>query len=300
MAQNFHQPTSNEITAPMSLRILQVLAPPRVGGSNSAVLGLVAGLQRADCSVAAVVLAGPDAGPFLKRLEALGIPFDVVHSPGRNYLRDLRGIRRSIHSWRPNVLHTHGYRADMLGLMAAHGAQTPSVATAHGFTFGGWRNRLYERLQVVALRRHDAVIAVSKPLAEDLARRGVPQERLVICRNAWSPPTAQVPTRGEARAILGLPLERQVIGWVGRLAWVKAPAVALESFAASANGDAILSFVGDGPDRPALETAAKRLGLAERVRFHGLVPDAWRVASLKEGQMINKIDTCLKQPRYFA
>ena len=38
-----------------------------------------------------------------------------------------------------------------------------------------------------------------------------------------------------------------------------------------------MSFVGDGPDRPALEAAAARLGVADRVRFHGLVPDAWRL-----------------------
>jgi glycosyltransferase involved in cell wall biosynthesis len=174
------------------------------------------------------------------------------------------------------VLHTHGYRSDIIGLFAAGGEQIASVATAHGFTWGGWKNRLNQQLQVAALRRHDAVIAVAAPLAGDLARHGVRADRLLTIRNAWRPPAASLPGQREARELLGLSTDGVVVGWVGRLAWVKAPDVALAAFAAANRADATLSFVGDGPDRAALEAAAVRLGLAERVRFHGMVPDAWR------------------------
>jgi glycosyltransferase involved in cell wall biosynthesis len=40
------------------------------------------------------------------------------------------------------------------------------------------------------------------------------------------------------------------------------------------NKSAILVFVGDGPDRPALETLAAAVGVGARVRFVGMVPDA--------------------------
>lgn len=261
----------------MSLSALHVIAPGPVGGAESAVLALVAGLRAQGVDAAVVALADDSSGPFIERLGVAGVPIEVVPAPGRRYLRDVRGVRAAIRARRANVLHSHGYRGDIIGMLAAHGEGIASVATAHGFTGGGWKNRLNQRLQVAALRRHDAVIAVSEPLAEELARRGVRRDRLTMLRNAWRAPAADLPDRQAARALLGLPSEGQVIGWVGRLAWVKAPDAALEAFAASGLTDATLSFVGDGPDRSALEAAAERLGLGRRVRFHGMVPDAWRV-----------------------
>ncbi|HEX5632956.1 MAG TPA: glycosyltransferase, partial [Gemmatimonadales bacterium] len=126
-----------------------------------------------------------------------------------------------------------------------------------------------------ALRRHDAVIAVSAPLADELAARGVRRDRLVLVRNAWRPP-GELPSREAARALLGIPAGERVAGWVGRLAWVKAPELALAALAAMGRDDVRLSFVGDGPDRAALEAAARSLGLAGRVRFHGMLAEAWR------------------------
>jgi glycosyltransferase involved in cell wall biosynthesis len=261
----------------MILSALHVIAPGPVGGAESAVLALTAGLRAQGVEAAVVALADASSGPFIERLGLAGVPVDVVPAPGRRYLRDVRGVRAAIRARRANVLHTHGYRADIIGVLAARGEGIASAATAHGFTGGGWKNRLNQRLQVAALRRHDAVVAVSEPLTDELALRGVSRDRLVTLRNAWRPPATDLPDRLAARALLGLPAEGPVVGWVGRLAWVKAPDVALEAFAASCRADATLSFVGDGPDRSALAAAAERLGLAGRVRFHGMLPDAWRV-----------------------
>ena len=261
----------------MTLSALHVIAPGPVGGAESAVLALTAGLRELGVETAVVALADRSSGPFLERLRDAGVPVDVVQSPGRQYLRDLRGVRAAIRSRNANVLHSHGYRADIIGLIAAHGEGVASVATAHGFTWGGWKNRLNQRLQVAALRRHEAVIAVSSPLAEELSRRGLRPERLLTLRNAWRSPATALPDRQAARAQLGLPETGPIIGWVGRLAWVKAPDAALEALVAAGRDDATLSFVGEGPDRSSLEASVERLGLSGRVRFHGMLPDAWRV-----------------------
>jgi len=259
------------------LSVLHVIAPGPVGGAESAVLALTSGLREQGVEAAVLALADSSSGPFIERMQAAGVPVEVVHAPGRQYLRDLRGVRAAIRARSASVLHTHGYRADIIGALASHAEGIASVATAHGFTGGGWKNRLNQRLQVAALRRHSAVIAVSAPLAAELGRRGVRAERLLTLKNAWRAPSATLPDREAARGLLGLPARGPVVGWVGRLAWVKAPDVGLEAFAASGRDDATLSFVGEGPDRPALEAAVERLGLAGRVRFHGMLPDAWRV-----------------------
>ena len=276
VARIFHSRAPDAQATRVSLSILHAIAPGPVGGAESALLTLVCGLREQGHDASVVALADQSSAPFIERLTLAGVPVEIVDSPGRNYLADVRGIRRALGTRRANVVHTHGYRADIVGLFASLGG-VPSVATAHGFTGGGWKNRLNQHLQVAALRHHDAVIAVSAPLAEQLARKGVRQDRMFVLRNAWRPGSDGHADRASARAALGLPVERPVVGWLGRLAWVKAPEAALEAFVAAGVPGATLSFVGEGPDRSALEAAARRLGVAERVRFHGLVPDAWRV-----------------------
>jgi glycosyltransferase involved in cell wall biosynthesis len=62
--------------------------------------------------------------------------------------------------------------------------------------------------------------------------------------------------------------------FVGRLVGVKGPRLLLRALTqlSGTHPDATLTYVGDGPDRVALETLARETGLAERVRFLGYQP----------------------------
>jgi glycosyltransferase involved in cell wall biosynthesis len=71
-----------------------------------------------------------------------------------------------------------------------------------------------------------------------------------------------------SRARLGLDPRARVIGTVGRLVPVKGHGVLIEALAALPE-DAHLVLAGDGPERPALEALAARLGLGRRVTFLG-------------------------------
>ncbi len=172
------------------------------------------------------------------------------------------------------MVHTHGYRADMMGLLAARSERLPSLATAHGFTLGSRKNRLNQWLAVRALRKHDAVIAVSDPLAATLCALGVAAERVVPIRNAWLPPGAPLLSRAEARARLHLGGDAPVLGWVGRLSPEKGADIAIAAMARLARADTQLAFVGEGRERQALQAQVALLGLGSRVHFAGTVPDA--------------------------
>jgi len=255
-------------------RVLHAIAPGPVGGAESAVLGLTAGLVEAGVEVVLAVLADASSGPFIERARAEGRKVEVVDAPGRNYLRDWSQLRRIIRVLDPHLVHTHGYRADMMGFLAGRSDGRSIVATAHGFTDGPRKNRLNQWLAMRALERDDAVIAVSTPLATRLASMGVPADRIVTIPNAWRPPSLPPLDRAAARARLGLDGEGLLLGWVGRLSHVKGADIALAALARLRNKSAHLVFVGDGPDRPALEAQAVALGIPSRVRFAGLVPQA--------------------------
>src|SRR2546429_211481 len=84
-----------------------------------------------------------------------------------------RGVAAACNRLRPTIVHTDGYRPDVVDASVARRRGIPTVTTVHGFTGGGWKNGLYERLQRRAFRRLDAVVAASEPLKAQLTRAGV-------------------------------------------------------------------------------------------------------------------------------
>jgi glycosyltransferase involved in cell wall biosynthesis len=174
------------------------------------------------------------------------------------------------------VVHTHGYRADLQAGAVARRLGLATVSTVHGFTGGDWKNRLYERLQERALRRFDAVVAVSRPLAGRLRSRGVPAERLVSIPNAWHR-SGYALTRTEARQRLGLGQGDFVVGWVGRLSAEKGADVLVDALPSMKENAISCCLIGDGPERISLERRVAALGLERRVHWSGARPGAWRL-----------------------
>ena len=121
------------------------------------------------------------------------------------------------------MVHTHGYRTDVIDASAARRSKLPTVTTVHGFTgVGGWRGRVYEYLQRRAFRRFDAVVAVSRPLVTLLRNAGVSADRVHMIPNAYAP--GEFIARDDARRSLGLG-DGFIAGWIGRLSQEKAPDV---------------------------------------------------------------------------
>src|SRR5687768_4444355 len=255
---------------------LHVLAPGAVGGLESVVRMLAEGQHARGYRVAAglVVEEGSEPHPLGEALRGAGIAVHEVPVRARAYLEERRRVRRLCRDLGPTVVHTHGYRADVLAASAVRSEGLPVLSTVHGFTGGGLRNRLHERVQRRALRRADAVVAVSRPLAESLARSGVPADRIRLIPNGWSGRGSF--SRPAARAELGLGPDDLVIGWVGRLSREKGADVLIAAVPALPRG-VVISFLGDGRERPALHAQAVSLGVADRIRWHGAVPDAGRL-----------------------
>lgn len=260
---------------PAPVGVLHVIAPAPYGGAETVLLALGRGMRdRLRFSLA--ILADARSGPFIERVQAAGLAHTILDSPGRNYLRDIREIRALVRRDQIAVLHSHGYRADAVGLVAARLGSIPNVATAHGFTGGTARNRMNQFAGVQALRHSSAVVAVSSALRGTLQDAGVRANRIHVIPNAWAPPAGRLASRAEARARLGLPANGQVIGWVGRLSPEKGPDLAVEALA-GLGGDAWLCMVGDGPEREAVQRQARGAGVAARLRTAGSLAAAWEI-----------------------
>lgn len=227
--------------------IWQFIDSSSVGGAERHIATLADGLRRHGEPCEIVLLSRHGENPWLSQLTDAGLPF-------RHLNGTLSGLRKALAAERPKLLHTHGYKAGILGRLAARLTAVPVVSTFHSGARGAFPVGAYEWLDdwTSAL---GARIAVSETIAQRL-----PFKSSVVPSFVTTPPVAPVGL---------LPL---VAGFVGRLSAEKAPdlfcALAATAQASSlASGTSAVSWEiwGDGPMRRDLETA-----YGSNVKFHGI------------------------------
>jgi len=225
--------------------------------------------------VVAPTLSAPEEGEhFLASLAGSDIEVEPLSVPRRSYLREAALIRGLCRTRNVSIVHTHGYRSDIVGGHVGRSEGIPIVTTVHGFTGGGWKNRAYEAFDRLAFRRFDAVVAVSPVMAKSLRAAGVPQRILHVVPNALSPHAAPM-TRADARRALKIPDGARVAGWVGRVSREKGVDVFIDAIASLTDPSVRAVILGDGPERLAEEARARALA-PSRVFWPGVVPEAAR------------------------
>lgn len=120
-------------------------------------------------------------------------------------------------------------------------------------------------------RSADRALPVTEVLAGHVAAAGVPRERITVIHNGIDLEKFHcAESSDQAKQRLGL-AGRRVLGFVGFVrSWHGLDKV-IEFLAQEPDKSLHLLLVGDGPARKELEEAAKRLGVAERVTFTGIV-----------------------------
>ena len=261
------------------MRIVHVAAVGPFGGLESMLATLAAGQTRRGHAVRVALILDrePIPHPFEAVLASAGVDAVPLRLPARSYARERRELAQLLRAASPDVLHTHGYRADVQAGGVGRRLGIPTLSTVHGFTGGDWKNRLYEWLQLRALRRAEAAVVVSRPLVERLRAARVPDARVHLLPNAWGGGAGPALSREQARRELGLPDDRFIVGWVGRLSFEKGADVIVDALARLSDPAIDVCLVGDGPERPALTSRARELGVHARVHWAGARPAAGRL-----------------------
>jgi glycosyltransferase involved in cell wall biosynthesis len=301
------------------VRVLRVIARLNMGGPALHVAYLTAGLAERgyDTTLVAGSLAPyEDSMAFVA--DRLGV--EVVRIPELHreisLVRDavaVARLARLIRRERPHILHTHTAKAGAIGRLAAMlagDARPPIVVhTFHGHVLRGYFNPLrsegFRLLERWLARMSTALVAVSPEVRDDLVRlRIAPAKKFAVIRLGIELEDRVAPDadgRAETRRLLGIPSERFVVGWIGRMTSVKRTEDVLLAFRHLRDGgvDASLCLVGDGPQRAAVERRAHELGVMRRTLFLGfqeeVAPyyaafDALVLPSLNEGTPVSVIE----------
>jgi glycosyltransferase involved in cell wall biosynthesis len=192
-------------------------------------------------------------------------------------LRILDGLGRVIRGWKPDVLQAHGGEALKHSVLARGRQGVPIVyrriGEARRWITRGPRRAVYGSL----MRRAARVITVADAIRRetiDIFR--VPPRRVISIPRAIDVSRMEPSVGRESlRRTLGIPSSAPVLISLGALTWEKDPIAQIEAAARvlRAREDATYVVAGDGPLRPDLESAVKRLGLEKRVHLLGIRSD---------------------------
>jgi glycosyltransferase involved in cell wall biosynthesis len=259
-----------------------------VGGAQETALVSVQGLSAMPDHVVSLV-TGPETGTEGNLLRGVDGDFEVAYVPTMvraisplNDVRALQWTTRWFATERPDVVHTHSSKAGVIGRLAARRARVPHVVhTLHALVFHDGlsrpRNAAYRTIKRTMVPFTDHYVSVSDSIRERAIAAGIgrPDQHSTI-RSGFATERfgASLVDAGEARARLGLPDDRVVVGMVARLFPLKGHAELLPAAArlARRNPDVLFVFVGGGPLEAELRRTVREQELERHVVFLGQVP----------------------------
>ena len=278
------------------MKIVHVITRLNLGGAALAVLELAAGQRSLGHDVIVVAGTIPRGEESMEYVAAeLDVPYLRLPSLQRELsLRAdtgaIRQLRELIRRERPDVFHTHTAKAGAVGRIAtaALGRARPRavVHQFHGHVLSGYfgpnRQQVFRLVERGLAHLTDRLIAVSDEVRNDLVGYHVaPFEKFDVVRYGFNLDARTFATseqRTRAREEIGATDETFVIGWIGRLTAIKRP-LDLVRVVAEVEGS-LMVVIGDGEDRMAVETLARSLGVADRLRVLGYRRDvaSWYAA----------------------
>ena len=291
------------------IRVLRVIARMNVGGPAWQASVLTRGLDGERWETLLVCGdVGDDEADFVD-LRDPSLPLCRIPSLGRSIrpgddLRAWWALRRIVRTFGPDVIHTHTAKAGVIGRLA--GWRVPvRVHTFHGHVlhgYFGWAvTSLVRLVESILARKTTALVAVGGRVRDDLRAAGIGRSAdwTVIAPGVAS----AVPVdRIVARRQLGLPVDRPLVLFVGRITAVKRLDRLLEAMAevVSRLPEAILAVAGEGD---LLEDSIERsASLGESIRFLGwrqdLAPlyaaaDVVAISSDNEGMPVTLIEAAM-------
>ena len=223
---------------------------------------------------------------FRRECERRRIPVEVVWERCRYDVSALGRARRVAESFRPELLQTHGYKADVVGITLRWRLGVPWLAFSHGRTDEGAKTRLYHRLGDFLLRHADRIVAVSAARKAALVAQGCSPARVVMVHNAVAVPrgtpgraVGAAADRASVRRELGLADDRPLIAVIGRLSPEKGQAYFVDAMVevARALPGVHALVLGEGQDEARLRAQAAARGVEGAIRFAGYRRDLDRL-----------------------
>ncbi len=260
------------------IRALHVINGRFFGGGHRSTLLLMQALDEGGKAQTELCTLGEGGAlPFNGRVPTV-VPFDGRYNNPQVLVGTAMRLRKLVRSLGPEILHTHGLDADLIGSLAVIGLSTRHIShlriTPVFDPNQSWRVALRRRLfRWLTAAKGTRFIAVSEAVRQQMAEYyQIAKDRIVTVRNgvdltAFDGSKADTDVDSASRPIK--------IGSAGRLAPMKGFEYLLDAAAlVKAQGLVFeLHIAGSGSELGALQSRANALGIGTDVHFSGQLED---------------------------
>lgn len=213
-------------------------------------------------------------------------------------------IKKYLKRLQPDIVHTHSAKAGILGRFAADklkgkwGENLPAaVHTIHGLAFhpyqSKWLNKFYIAIEKAAAKRTDYFISVADAMTEQATTVGIGRpEQYSTAYSAIEEDDFLQPIpderRKEFRKKYQIPEDSVVLVTIARLFMLKGHEYIIESAKVLSErfDKAVWLFVGDGNLSDHFKKQVIDLGLAEKIKFTGLLPPSQMPLAIQSSDIL--------------
>jgi len=275
------------------IKVLQFICPTGFYGAERWILALAKHLdpQKIDCELAVTMEPGQKKLELVSEYNKLGLASHIVPMQNKFDLSAVSKLAALIKANNIDIIHTHGYKSDIIGVLAARKAGIKSVVTPHGFENAkDIKLRIFIWLGCQAMKYGTKVVPLSQQLLSDVLRMGVNKTLYIQNGVDLSEVEATIapvrPQDGEKR-----------IGFVGQMISRKNIVDILDVFESlhQKHPNTRLLLLGDGDSRQELESYSQNLSSKNNIEFLGFRDD--RLALLKSFDLFVMTSTLEGIPR---
>ncbi len=260
------------------INVLQFICPTGFYGAERWVLALANNLDSSQVRCDLVVTEEAEDqdleihNQFQKLDFAEGQAFKIPMS-GRFDVRAITQLCRIIRQRDIHIIHTHGYKSDMLGLVAATLCKIPKISTPHGFGEpASLKHKLFVWLGALSLRHFDRVAPLSEQLHQQCCDYGISKSKLTYIKNGVDLREVE-----RERSLKDSDNNSSImtIGFIGQMVPRKKIHHILDVFESlcAKHKNVRLELLGDGSSRKSLEQHANKLACRDKIEFLGFRTD---------------------------
>lgn len=256
--------------------IAHLTASVNFGGPERQMLGLARSLRRDFRTIFFAFSESGRAQPFLTQARSQGfsaqsLDYDTPNLPGM-----VTELVHRVTKFGVSVLCCHGYKANLVGVLAARRTHVPVIAVARGWTAENLKVKSYEALDRFTLRRAWRVVCVCGCQSRQLAALGIRAPQTVVIHNAVQTErfsTRQSVYRKQLQSLL--PKRTLLVGAAGRLVREKGFHDLVRVADVMTRLDSRIGFIlfGEGPEKAELQADIHRSRLTEHFALAGFRAD---------------------------